>query len=378
LAEQFVKAGDVLSKIGAWEVTGAGWDDTMQALNAAQRPVILAFLRHFSAAVAADRHDQQAISMRVHEMHLPSKRRRRPQRVKSPDSHFVKQVAGKPSTMDCLERVVRAYDGRTKTLQPHPTGEVTTITMYHADAFHAILDAVSDSEAPATSLINAFSHSAEAQFEGGKAAKQKDFHLSADQRYVIKFLKPEEGESFRSSSQKYVNHVLKRLSNNEDCLFAKIFGFFKIERGREGTQYVIVQENLFNMDRRTFHCFDLKGVSPGARKSQLSTGFEQELLKFGAGGRLLVSPESKERFEAALARDLELLEAMNVVDYSLLVGVSQEDTRLVVGIIDYCREFSKGLWAYSAISATNLAGGAPAYKKRFQEYMTSKFVRGVR
>jgi len=58
-----------------------------------------------------------------------------------------------------------------------------------------------------------------------------------------------------------------------------------------------------------------------------------------------------------------------VVDYSLLIGVDTETKTLVVGIVDYCREFSFGLRIYGGVTGGRTIVAPKDYRTRFCEQM---------
>ena len=72
---------------------------------------------------------------------------------------------------------------------------------------------------------------------------------------------------------------------------------------------------------------------------------------------------------------------MNVMDYSLLVGVDAEKKELVCGIIDYLRQYTwdKQLetWAKSSLRPKNVLPTVVSpkeYKRRFRKFMSAHFL----
>jgi hypothetical protein len=55
---------------------------------------------------------------------------------------------------------------------------------------------------------------------------------------------------------------------------------------------------------------------------------------------LYVSSDSKQKLLVTINRDTEILNSYKLMDYSLLLGIDKKKKELVLGIIDYIREFT--------------------------------------
>lgn len=81
---------------------------------------------------------------------------------------------------------------------------------------------------------------------------------------------------------------------------------------------------------------------------------------------------------------LDLLQSIDVMDYSLLVGVDEERKELVLGIIDFMRQYTWDKQLETWVKASGILGGpknaSPTiispkqYKKRFRKAMTAYFL----
>lgn len=79
-----------------------------------------------------------------------------------------------------------------------------------------------------------------------------------------------------------------------------------------------------------------------------------------------------------------LLQSIDVMDYSLLVGVDEERNELVLGIIDFMRKYTWDKHLETWVKTSGLLGGpknaSPTvispqqYKKRFRKAMTAYFL----
>ena len=81
---------------------------------------------------------------------------------------------------------------------------------------------------------------------------------------------------------------------------------------------------------------------------------------------------------------LSTLQSADVMDYSLLVGIDEEKKELVIGIIDYLRQYTWDKQLETWVKASGILGGpkneAPTiisplqYKKRFRKAMSKYFL----
>lgn len=79
-----------------------------------------------------------------------------------------------------------------------------------------------------------------------------------------------------------------------------------------------------------------------------------------------------------------LLQSIDVMDYSLLVGVDEEKHELVLGIIDFVRQYTWDKHLENWVKTSGILGGSKnasptvispqQYKKRFRKAMTAYFV----
>jgi 1-phosphatidylinositol-3-phosphate 5-kinase len=52
-----------------------------------------------------------------------------------------------------------------------------------------------------------------------------------------------------------------------------------------------------------------------------------------------IQDQARSKLRHAISQDSFMLQVMQVIDYSLLVGIDNENQELVVGIIDYLRHY---------------------------------------
>ncbi|KAI0785293.1 hypothetical protein BC629DRAFT_1582350 [Irpex lacteus] len=113
--------------------------------------------------------------------------------------------------------------------------------------------------------------------------------------------------------------------------------FLKTLQGRAMQMNLMVMENLF-YDRRFSKIYDLKGST--RNRHVQSTGRENEVLldenlvETAHLNPFYLREHSKRIMRGALFNDSKFLAEINVMDYSLVVGVDSQNSELVVGILE--------------------------------------------
>lgn len=108
---------------------------------------------------------------------------------------------------------------------------------------------------------------------------------------------------------------------------------------------------------------------------------------------LYIREHSKRLLRASVWNDTLFLSKLNVMDYSLLVGMDQENGELVVGIVDFIRTYTWDKKLESWVKESGFLGGGKdptivsplTYKTRFRDaieryfqMVPEKFTKGVR
>jgi 1-phosphatidylinositol-3-phosphate 5-kinase len=150
---------------------------------------------------------------------------------------------------------------------------------------------------------------------------------------------------------------------------------------------VLIMENLL-FGRTVKRLYDLKGSSR-ARYNPDSSGsnkvlLDQNLIEAMPTSPIFVGNKAKRLLERAVWNDTAFLALGDVMDYSLLVGVDEEKNELVLGIIDFLRQYTWDKHLESWVKFTGILGGpkneAPTvispkqYKRRFRKAMTTYFL----
>nr|POF07899.1 putative 1-phosphatidylinositol-3-phosphate 5-kinase fab1c [Quercus suber] len=160
-----------------------------------------------------------------------------------------------------------------------------------------------------------------------------------------------------------------------------------LKGGKETKMDLMVMENLF-FKRDISRVYDLKG-STRARYNSDTTGTYKVLLDMNLLETLRTKPKflgskAERILERAVWNDTSFLESVDVMDYSLLVGVDDERKELVLGIIDFMRQYTWDKHLDTWVKASGILDGpknaspsiisSKQYKKRFRKAMTTYFL----
>lgn len=219
---------------------------------------------------------------------------------------------------------------------------------------------------------------------GGKSGSA--FLKTLDDRFVIKELSHTELDSFIKFAPSYFEYMGQAMFHELPTALAKVFGFYQIQiknsiSGKSFKMDVIIMENLF-YEKKTSRIFDLKGSMRNRHVKQ--TGKENEVLldenmvEYIYESPIFVREYDKKLLRASLWNDTLFLAKMNVMDYSLVIGVDNESHNLTVGIIDFIRTFTWDKKLESWVKERGFVGGSTKeptvvtprqYKNRFREAM---------
>ncbi|CAN4115567.1 unnamed protein product [Withania somnifera] len=269
-----------------------------------------------------------------------------------------------------------------------PLGKVKyTVTCYYAKRFETLRRICCPSE---MDFIRSLSRCKKWGAQGGKS--NVFFAKTLDDRFIIKQVTKTELESFIKFAPAYFNYLSESISSGSPTSLAKILGIYQVtskhlKGGKESKMDVLVMENLL-YGRSLTRLYDLKGSSR-SRYNPDSSGsnkvlLDQNLIESMPTSPIFVGNKAKRLLERAVWNDTAFLASVDVMDYSLLVGVDEEKHELVLGIIDFMRQYTWDKHLETWVKASGILGGpknvAPTvispkqYKKRFRKAMTTYFL----
>lgn len=226
--------------------------------------------------------------------------------------------------------------------------------------------------------------------QGGKSNVY--FAKSMDERFIIKQVTKTELASFEEFAPEYFKYLAKSISSRGPTCLAKVLGLYQVTAknlrgGKEMKMDLMVMENLF-FKRSISRVYDLKG-SERARYNPDTSGkdkvlLDENLVETSRTKPIFLGSKAKRSLERAIWNDTSFLASVDVMDYSLLVGVDDERKELVLGIIDFMRQYTWDKHLETWVKKWGFVGGpkntAPTiispkeYKKRFRKAMTAYFV----
>lgn len=152
------------------------------------------------------------------------------------------------------------------------------------------------------------------------------FYFSRDYKYIIKTIHHSEHKLLRRILRDYYEHVDK----NPNTLISQFYGLHRVKMAYGRKIHFVVMNNLFPPHRDIHQMFDLKGSTVGRdyREEDLARNPRatmKDLNWLRREKRLHCGPLRKDVFMTQVKRDVALLQRLNIMDYSLLVGM--HDTR---------------------------------------------------
>ncbi|XP_008800770.2 putative 1-phosphatidylinositol-3-phosphate 5-kinase FAB1C isoform X2 [Phoenix dactylifera] len=262
-----------------------------------------------------------------------------------------------------------------------------SVTCYFARQFDALRKKCCPNE---LDYIRSLSRCKRWSAQGGKSNVY--FAKSLDDRFIIKQVTKTELDSFEDFAPEYFKYLTESITSGSPTCLAKILGIYQVtvkhlKGGREVRMDIMVMENLF-FRRNISRVYDLKG-SLRSRYNPDTSGNNRVLLDLNLLETLRTKPiflgsKAKRRLERAVWNDTFFLASVDVMDYSLLVGIDEDRKELVIGIIDFMRQYTWDKHLETWVKASGILGGpknasptviSPTqYKKRFRKAMSNYFL----
>lgn len=148
------------------------------------------------------------------------------------------------------------------------------------------------------------------------------FYFSRDYKYIIKTIHHSEHKFLRKILKDYYQHV----NQNPNTLLSQFYGLHRVKMPWGKKIHFVVMNNLFPPHRDIHMTFDLKGSTIGRdyREEDIENNPRATLkdLNWMRRKRTLELGMAKKRlFLEQLQRDVRLLQRLEIMDYSLLIGI---------------------------------------------------------
>ncbi|KAG5556815.1 hypothetical protein RHGRI_007164 [Rhododendron griersonianum] len=143
------------------------------------------------------------------------------------------------------------------------------------------------------------------------------FFLSQDDRFMIKTLRKSEVKVLLQMLPNYHHHV----RTYDNTLITKFFGLHRIKPYGGQKFRFVVMGNMFCTELRIHRRFDLKGSSLGRSADKVEIDENTTLKDLDLNYSFYLEPTWREALLKQIETDSKFLEAQNIMDYSLLLGV---------------------------------------------------------
>jgi 1-phosphatidylinositol-4-phosphate 5-kinase len=148
------------------------------------------------------------------------------------------------------------------------------------------------------------------------------FYFSRDYRFIIKTIRHTEHKFLRSILKRYHAHVRE----NPHTLLSRFYGLHRVKLPHGRKIHFVIMNNLFPAHKDIHESYDLKGstvgrIYPEERARENPRAVLKDLNWINRGKELELGPEKRALLTEQLRRDAELLKELQVMDYSLLVGI---------------------------------------------------------
>ncbi|KAG0680255.1 Phosphatidylinositol-4-phosphate 5-kinase [Pichia californica] len=169
---------------------------------------------------------------------------------------------------------------------------------------------------------------------GSSGKSGSSFYYSNDRKFIIKTIHRSEHKHLRRILKDYYHYV----KNNPNTLLCQFYGLHRLKMTtRTGTVkvHVLVMNNLLPPLVNISDSYDLKGSTYGRKtteKKRLEGSCMKDLNFIENKVEIHLSNSKREEVENQLKNDVGLLKRLNIMDYSLLLGLrylNQSDEQLL-------------------------------------------------
>jgi 1-phosphatidylinositol-4-phosphate 5-kinase len=147
------------------------------------------------------------------------------------------------------------------------------------------------------------------------------FFYSYDGKYMIKTQTKEEAKLLRRIMPEYVNH----LHENPNSLLCRFYGMHRVKMKFLGEEiHFVIMGSVFDTNKTIHTIYDLKGSTLGriTKQEDCDAGAVQKDLNLAnSKKKILLGPAHVKLLADTLRSDIDLLTRLNVMDYSLLIGI---------------------------------------------------------
>ncbi len=148
------------------------------------------------------------------------------------------------------------------------------------------------------------------------------FYFSRDYRFIIKTIRHSEHKFLLTILKDYHEHV----KANPHTLLSRFYGLHRVKLPHGKKIHFVIMNNLFPPHRDIHETYDLKGSIigreyPEEKAAQKKGAVMKDINWLRRDRKIELGPEKRAVFTAQLRSDVALLKRLNIMDYSLLIGL---------------------------------------------------------
>ncbi|EGC34645.1 hypothetical protein DICPUDRAFT_55653 [Dictyostelium purpureum] len=147
------------------------------------------------------------------------------------------------------------------------------------------------------------------------------FFFSHDMKFIIKTIPKDEARLLRDILPEYLEHI----EANPNSLLPRFFGLYRVKPHSGRQVRFVVMGNLFPTKKKIHERYDLKGSVVGREASVEERKSESVTFKDidfrNRKHKIYLGPTKKQSFVDQIKKDCKLLQKLNIMDYSLLIGI---------------------------------------------------------
>ncbi|WFD41879.1 1-phosphatidylinositol-4-phosphate 5-kinase [Malassezia psittaci] len=144
------------------------------------------------------------------------------------------------------------------------------------------------------------------------------FYFSRDYRFIIKTIRHNEQKFLMKILPAYYEHV----QANPHTLLSQFYGLHRVKLQGGRKIHFVIMNNLFPAHRDIHEMYDLKGSLVKREQTSSKPHAVLKDMNWVKRGRFLeLGPEKRSMFAQQLRRDVELLQRLKIMDYSMLIGI---------------------------------------------------------
>lgn len=180
----------------------------------------------------------------------------------------------------------------------------------------------------------------------------------------------------------FYNKKISKIFDLKGSLRGRFAAQRKDESSQEESNAKAKYNNVADSDNNSILDGPEQTILPTIKRDGPATLLDGDFLEFTSGRPMPLTDRAKALFQMSILNDTLFLSIINVLDYSILVGVDDESNELVVGIIDFMRQYDilkqmervgKSLPMVVGSEAPTIIQ-PPLYKARFTNAMERYFM----